>query len=99
MGEHLGTKVSTSEYLREKGVFDDHAEVDNHELKVRTKTFKMVNGPTLEELTCEVEMLLQWLPMMVNKDSSFDVVIDDLADLAQVKQIEAMLAGTEEIPS
>lgn len=90
--ERLGTMVTTSEYMREKGLLSEHDEVDAQEFKVRTKTLKMVGEPTLEELTCELDMLIRWLPMMVTKDSSLDVIIDDLDNPSQVKDIEEMLA-------
>jgi len=97
--ERLGTMVTTSEYMREKGLMSEHDEVGDQEYKVRTKTFKMVGEPTLEELTCEMDMLLRWLPAMVSKDSSLDVVIDDLDNSSQVQDIEEMIMKKSAVPT
>mmetsp|Transcript_126805 Transcript_126805/g.353158 ORF Transcript_126805/g.353158 Transcript_126805/m.353158 type:complete len:492 (-) Transcript_126805:80-1555(-) len=94
--ERLGTMVTTSEYMREKGMMAEHDEVDDHDLKVRTKTLKMVSEPTLEELTSEIDLLIRWLPLMVNKDCSLDIVIDDLDNSSQVKDIEEMLMSSSD---
>lgn len=61
--------------------------------KVRTKTFKMVDEPTIEELTVEVEMLKAWLPLMVKLDSSFDVNLNNADDPEVLQSIEKTLRG------
>eukprot|EP00913_Durusdinium_trenchii_P031406 g29404.t2 len=73
--ERLGTQHAMENYMRETGIHSDGklVDVNGHLYKVRTKTFKMLDEPTVEELTVEVDMLKAWLPLMVKLDSSFDV--------------------------
>ena len=42
----------------------------------RTKTFKLVDQPTVDELTTEVTLLEQWLPLMVTVDKNFDINLE-----------------------
>ncbi|CAJ1377531.1 unnamed protein product [Effrenium voratum] len=65
--ERLGTQHAMEDYMRQTGIDGDGklVEVNGHLYKVRTKTFKMVDEPTVEELTVEVSMLKAWLPLMV----------------------------------
>jgi hypothetical protein len=66
-------------------------EVNGHDFKVRTKTFKMLDDPTVEELIAELGLLHQWLPMMVRLDEAFNVDLNSLEDNEQIKKIEATL--------
>lgn len=93
--ERLGTQYATEDYMKETGIKggNDAVEVDNHVYKVRTKTFKMVDQPTIEELTVEVAMLHKWLPLMVNLDSGFDVNLNDVEDPRTLQAIEKTLRG------
>merc|ERR1712054_118306 len=70
--ERLGTMAATAEYMKRTGIVSgttDELEINGHVFKVRTKTFKLVDQPTIEELTTEVAMLQKWLPLMVNLDT------------------------------
>lgn len=67
-------------------------DVDGHVHKVRTKTFKILDEPTIEELTIEIEMLRRWMPLLVKLDSGFDSDLNDLDDMDTIKEIEDKLA-------
>jgi hypothetical protein len=86
--ERLGTKQATSEYLRK---LDSQAERDRHVYNVRTKTFKFVERPSVEDLTLEVEMLLGWLDNLIKLDRSTDLQITDPRDASQVHAIDRAL--------
>lgn len=94
--ERLGTQLATKDYMTQAGIKVDGqtVEVDNHVYKVRTKTFKMIDQPTVEELTLQVTMLHKWLPLMVQLDNSFDVNLNDVDDPTQLQLIEQTLKGT-----
>jgi hypothetical protein len=109
--ERVGTKCAMEEYMREQGVLDSsalagrpapqygttvEADVNGHHYKLRTKTFKMVDQPTVEELLLQLAMCKKWLPMMVNLDEGFDIDINDLEDPSRIKAIEEMLRGDQE---
>jgi len=65
--------------------------VNGQEFKVRTKTFKMLDEPMVDELMVELALLQQWLPLMVGLNDGFDVDLNSLDDKAQIDKIESML--------
>jgi hypothetical protein len=65
--------------------------VNGQEFKVRTKTFKMLDEPMVEELIVELSLLQQWLPLMVGLNDGFDVDLNSLDDKAQIDKIESTL--------
>jgi len=65
--------------------------VSGREVKVRTKTFKMMEDPTVEEITTELSMLQEWLPLMVRLNDSFDVDLHSLDNKALINEVESML--------
>jgi len=89
--ERLGTQAATADYMKGAGLCDEEAEVNGHIFKVRTKTFKLVDEPTIEELTVEVAMTRKWLALMVNLDKSFDVDLQNVEDAAMIQRIERTL--------
>merc|ERR1719240_1373070 len=68
--ERLGTQEATRRYIIERGG-DSSAtaarrqEVDGHVYQVRTKTFKMLEAPSIDELILQLKMLQRWLPDLV----------------------------------
>lgn len=95
--ERLGTQNAMENYMRETGIDSDGklVDVNGHLYKVRTKTFKMLDEPTVEELTVEVDMLKAWLPLMVKLDSSFDVNLNNADDPEVLKSIDNTLRGQQ----
>lgn len=94
--ERLGTQSATEDYMKEIGLEGNCSkvvDVNGHMYKVRTKTFKMVDQPTIEELTVEVDMLKTWLPLMVKLDSGFDVNLNNADDPHVLRNIEKVLRG------
>ena len=55
----------------------------------------MLDEPTVEELTVEVDMLKAWLPLMVKLDSSFDVNLNNADDPEVLKSIDNTLRGQQ----
>jgi len=110
--ERLGTLQATEEYMREQGIINEEEEesapaagsarltaeavVKGHKFKVRTKTFKMVSQPTVDELTVEIDMCRQWLPLMVEFDAGFDIDLCCLENLDDVQAIESKLRENKE---
>lgn len=69
-------------------------DVNGHVYKVRTKTFKMLDCPTIGELREEVQFLRRWLPKMVELDDGFDADLSALDDPQLMQQIEQVLSGS-----
>jgi len=65
--------------------------VGGQDIKVRTKTFKMLDEPTVEELLVQLSLLHRWLPPMVGLDDGFDVDLSSLDDEAAIHKIELTL--------
>ncbi|CAK0877499.1 unnamed protein product [Prorocentrum cordatum] len=65
--------------------------VGGYEIKVRTKTFRMLGDPTEEELIAQVSLLHRWLPLMVEFDDGFDVDLNSLDGEAAIEEVESTL--------
>jgi len=85
----LGT-VATSEAFRVSAL---PIEVNGHVYKVRTKTFKMLDCPTLGELKEELHLINRWLPRMVSLDDGFDADLTDLDDPRLLEAIELLFSA------
>jgi len=84
------TVASNEAFARNSGTVD----VNGHVYKVRTKTFKMLDCPTIGELKDEISLVNRWLPKMVDLDDGFDADLSALDDPKLVLQIEAVLSGS-----
>mmetsp|Transcript_30507 Transcript_30507/g.80923 ORF Transcript_30507/g.80923 Transcript_30507/m.80923 type:complete len:592 (+) Transcript_30507:100-1875(+) len=105
--ERLGTMAATRGYMEEAGLIDNKKGdggmnalqrqrtmvVKGKVYKVRTKTFKMLDQPTVEELTVELAMLQKWLPLLIKLDNSCDVNLNDVEDPTTLQRIERTLRG------
>lgn len=68
---------------------------DGHLHKVRTKTFKMLDAPKLEELIVELELVRRWIKPLVQLESSFNLDLDTLGDAAKLQAIEETLGKSD----
>eukprot|EP00930_Biecheleria_cincta_P102065 TRINITY_DN93739_c0_g1_i1.p1 TRINITY_DN93739_c0_g1~~TRINITY_DN93739_c0_g1_i1.p1 ORF type:complete len:443 (-),score=76.37 TRINITY_DN93739_c0_g1_i1:364-1692(-) len=83
--------------ITSKIAFESEAvSVNGHIHKVRTKTFKMLDAPKVEELTVQLDLVQRWLAPMVKLDSSFNVDLQSLDDIAKLQAIEHSLTKTPE---
>eukprot|EP00434_Breviolum_minutum_P004326 symbB.v1.2.003811.t1/scaffold192.1/size616647/22 len=90
--ERIGTMLATKDYMaqiRESNT----AVVDDHVYKVRTKTLKMIEQPTLDELNTQLGLLRAWLPHMIKLDSDFDLNLNNAANPTVLKSINSTLRG------
>mmetsp|Transcript_53698 Transcript_53698/g.85442 ORF Transcript_53698/g.85442 Transcript_53698/m.85442 type:complete len:479 (-) Transcript_53698:153-1589(-) len=97
--ERLGTRVAINNYSAGKGLDSGStqtAEVNGHLYKIRTKTFKMLDGPSAEELMVQVQMLQRWVPYLVALDDSFDADLNDVNDMEAIRKIEDELKIPQE---
>jgi hypothetical protein len=97
--ERLGTHIAVHEYRQSMGLntretnFWGESEVNGHIFKVRTKTCKLMECPSIDEITAQIHVLQQWLPAMVRRDGSFDVQLCSLAHEQSSKDVEEALLG------
>lgn len=97
--ERFGTWMATTGYMQKTGIRQSDierqgtVELKGHTYKVRTKTFKMLGQPTVQELTVELAMVQKWLPLMVKLDDSFDINLNNVDDVTALQTIEQTLRG------
>lgn len=102
--ERLGTRGAVRAYMTERGIHGAGAqgvdasngspkgqEVNGHVYQVRTKTLKMLDYPTSDELMVQVRMIQQWLPHLVRLDDSFDADLNDVNDPEAIAKIESKI--------
>lgn len=92
--ERLGTQYAVQGYKKATGIIGDVSEpveVGGHIYKIRAKTFKMVDTPTVDELIVELIMIQKWFPYMVNLDSGFDINLNTVGDADALNNIEQEL--------
>lgn len=65
--------------------------VEGQNYHVRIKVMKMVEEPTVEELTVELGLVQQWLPLMVQHDGGFTVDLAGVQNWDQAQAIEDSL--------
>ncbi|CAK0882169.1 unnamed protein product [Prorocentrum cordatum] len=65
--------------------------VGGKDVKVRTKTFKMLDDPTDEELIVQLRLLHRWFPLMVDLDDGFDIDLNSLEGEVEFDTIEKVL--------
>jgi len=63
---------------------DNHAVsglVNLHYRRLRCKTIKMFDSPTIEDLHTEMGLLVDWMPHVVKLDAGFDIDLEDNKEL------------------
>merc|ERR1711957_84004 len=84
--ERYGTLAAGQDYMRremeggsvtvESAHTAEGVSKDGHLKRLRVKTVKMLDKPTVLELTAELSILRRWLPPIVQRDSGFDLEIE-----------------------
>jgi len=91
--ERLGTRLVAAEYqeVARRESLTKSQESGGVEpptvINVRTKTFKMIDKPMIDELEAQHNLLLKWLPLIVKVDGHFDASLNDTDDLEEVNAI------------
>lgn len=64
---------------------------DGHVVHMRVKCCKLVDGPDIEELGIELDMIAKWLGLMVGLNEGFDLDFEALVDARLVSVVEGVL--------
>lgn len=106
--ERLGTFQAVEQYMKDRGLLNNSARdvlvngkgslgecVDStgHVYHVRTKSLKIIDQPTPEEMELELRMVRRWLPQLVRLDGGCDFDLDALDSYASIQEIEDTLRG------
>lgn len=90
--ETAGQAVSASA----DGATPEGASPDGRTRKLRIKTVKMLDSPTVEELIAQVSLLTRWLPFVVQKDVGFDLAFESTEDNAKLQSMHRDMTGESE---
>mmetsp|Transcript_75706 Transcript_75706/g.198542 ORF Transcript_75706/g.198542 Transcript_75706/m.198542 type:complete len:305 (+) Transcript_75706:333-1247(+) len=102
--ERHGTIMAGEDYLRREteggelqslGVTAEGVSADGSLKRLRTKTVKLLEHPTVEELTAELTVLRRWLPYMVRQDSGFDLELNTAEDNARLREWDVLFTGED----
>jgi len=104
--ERYGTMAASQDYMRREmeggSVTSQPAHTeggvskDGHLMRLRVKTVKMLDKPTVLELTAELNLLRLWLPHIVRRDSGFDLEIEGTDDDRVLASLHKQVTGEED---
>lgn len=70
---------------------------EGHVMNMRAKCCKLLDLPSIEELTVELQSLEQWLGPMVKLDGGFHLELESIDSEASAELVEAVLCGNRSI--
>mmetsp|Transcript_67834 Transcript_67834/g.196214 ORF Transcript_67834/g.196214 Transcript_67834/m.196214 type:complete len:406 (+) Transcript_67834:33-1250(+) len=103
--ERYGTISAGQEYINREtkggtllnnGSTPEGVSKDGHVKRLRLKTVKMLDKPTILELTAELVLLKSWLPHIIRRDSGFDLEIEGTDDDGQLVDLNRRVTGAED---
>lgn len=103
--ERYGTVSAGEDYMkremeggnvRQTGLTAEGVDKDGHLKRLRVKTVKMLDKPTVLELTAELTLLKRWLPHVVRRDEGFDVEIDGTDDDGKLVELHKHVTDEED---
>jgi hypothetical protein len=77
------TTGSTSELITQTG----------HLMRVRTKTVKLLDDPSIEEMCAQISLLTLWLPHIVQSSGSLEVELEDSTDDIHLRDVHQCITG------
>lgn len=83
-------------HIMQAGLTTELVSKDGHLTRLRTKTLKMVDEPSIYEMMAEVAILARWLPYVVEKDEGLDIVIQDTEDNASLCALNKEITGDDQ---
>lgn len=68
-------------------------ESDGHVVALRVKCCKLVDGPDIDELDIQLDMVSKWMHLMVALDEGFDLDFEALVNSELIAVVEGVLRG------
>jgi len=103
--ERYGTIAAADEYMKREteggqiistdGATKTGICADGRIRRLRTKTVKMLDGPTVEELIAQVALLTEWVPSIVVKDRGFDIELVNFPSDQQLMALNKQITGQD----
>jgi len=100
--ERYGTISAGQEYISREtqggtlfnsGCTPEGVSKDGHVKRLRLKTIKMLDKPTVLELTAELVLLKRWLPCIIRRDGGIDLDIEGTDDDEQLIELDHRVTG------
>lgn len=82
--ERYGTIDACEDYIKSSGSSGQ---------QLHKKTVKLVNDPTVEELTAQLALLVRWLPFIIRHVGDLDYEIEDTVDDQALSDLHASITG------
>lgn len=80
---------------------DEKDQNKDHYIRVRCKTLKLLESPTIEELVAETALTAMWLFSIIMRDADLDLRLtmsDDNSEIHQIYRHLLNLPDTAEVP-
>mmetsp|Transcript_19415 Transcript_19415/g.33247 ORF Transcript_19415/g.33247 Transcript_19415/m.33247 type:complete len:274 (-) Transcript_19415:58-879(-) len=91
---HLTSIISFGDAEFERGGTIDAAQkYANGNVNLQTKTLKLVDEPTIEELNAQLTLLMMWLPHLVARRGNIDVEIKTTDDDEELMRLNNIITG------
>lgn len=97
--ERLGVMEASRRYAELAGGYSNEALNKDAPVtrKPWTKSLKMLDDPTVEELFAQLTLIRQWLPHMVQRQDGFDLEIDNSEQDGSLMKLHKQITGLDEI--
>lgn len=105
--ERWATQLAVTDYVKERlpgnigcfakdGVWTaEETDSEGHYRRVRSKTWKLLDEPTVEEMIAEGALMKEWIMHIIAKDEGFDVELENTEDDSNLQVTHRMLTGSE----
>jgi len=91
---HVST-ASASAQVIESGLTSEFVTKAGHIQRLRAKTVKMLEDPSLEELIAQQTLLTSWLPHLINRDFGLDITFQNSEDDEQLNEMNRFVTGED----
>jgi len=103
--ERAALVKTTSDYMAQEsedgevvstGITAEAVSKDGHLKRLRTKTVKMLDEPSVEELIAQITVLTSWLPFICAQDEGLDVELVSSEDDIELNDLNKSITGRDE---
>jgi len=91
---HVRAASSTGQ-VAQSGLTSEFVTKDGHVQRLRAKTVKMLEDPSLEELIAQQTLLTSWLPFLINRDTGLDITFHNSEDDNQLNDLNRFVTGED----
>jgi len=92
--EHLAQLGKGGQILAQ-GLTAEVVTKDGHLQKLRTKTLKMIDDPSVEELTAQITVMTDWMSFITKDTYGLDIELDDSSDDDKLNALNRNITGVE----